>query len=102
MLEAPAVAFFTTEAASGTSSGAGDFADEADLVEDGLSAEVRNRSGELHSLLLLLVVVDVAVLNGGGGKNPGGKLPAAAAAAMAADICEGDLNMAMGSIRGLL
>ena len=78
--------------------------DVADLVEDGLppSAEVRKRSGELHSLLLLRVVVEVAVLKGGGGKKPGGRLPEAAAAATAAAICEGERNMAMGSIRGLL
>ena len=75
------------EAAKGTSSaGAGDFAEAADFVEDGLSAEVRNRSGELHSLLLLRVVVEVAVLKGGGGRNPGGKFPEAAAAAKAAVI----------------
>lgn len=91
------------EAANGTSSaGAGDLAEEADFVEDGLSADVRKRSGELHSLLLLLVVVEVAVLNGGGGKNPGGKFPEAAAAAKAAVICEGERNKAIESINGLL
>lgn len=55
-----------TEAAKGTSSGAGDLAEAADFVEEGLSAEGRKRSGELHSLLLLCVVVEAAEEENGG------------------------------------
>ena len=65
-----------TEAARGTSSGAGDLAEAADFVEEGLSAEGRKRSGELHSLLLLCVVVEAAEEENGGppGKSHGGIL----------------------------
>ena len=98
--------FMVTEAAKGTSSGAGDLAEAADFVEEGLSAEGRKRSGELHSLLLLCVVVEAAEEENGGppGKKPWGNPwpPLAAAADIAAAICWGDLNMAMGSISGLL
>ena len=78
-----------TEAAKGTSSGGGAGL-VADLAELGRgSAEALNLSGELHSLELLLVVVEAA-------EEKGTK------AATAAAICEGDLNMDMGSIKGLL
>ena len=94
------------EAAKGTSSGTGDLAEDADFAEEGLSAEARKRSGELHSLLLLCVVVEAADDEKGGppgkpGKPWGNPIPPVAAATAAA-ICEGDLNIAMGSISGLL
>ena len=106
VLEAMEAGFFmVTEAAKGTSSGTGDLAEDADFVEEGLSAEALKRSGELHSLLLLCVVVEAAEDENGmefPGKNPWGKPIPPVAAATAAAICEGDLNIAIGSISGLL
>ena len=79
--------FMVTEAAKGTSSGTGDLAEDADFVEEGLSAEALKRSGELHSLLLLCVVVEAAEDENGGppGKKPwGNPIPPVAAATAAA------------------